>query len=160
MLADDQGSPPCLCPGTCQVQESMCRSQGPGQNAANSSSWEKACGTHPAGWERPQASTETPWLKGSGSSSFFFVALENSCRRQSGGEGRLLLALLLNSVLVFWELESASSTIEVGKEAAPTPSGTQKSLCPPMCSPMSSLRPSPGQHGSLVLMGTNLPQCR
>lgn len=86
MLADDEGSLPCLCPGTSQVQEPTCRSQEPGQNAANISSWEKACGTHPTGWERPQASTETLWLKASGSFSFF-VALESSCRRHSRGKG-------------------------------------------------------------------------
>lgn len=54
MLAENQGSPPFLCPGTSQVQESMCRSLEPGQNTANISSWEKACGTHPTGWERPK----------------------------------------------------------------------------------------------------------
>lgn len=97
--------------------------------------------THPAGWERPQASTETLWLKTSGSFSFS-VAQESSCRRQSGG--KLLLALLLNSVFVFWEPASACNTMEVGKQPAPTPKGTQKSLCAPICSPTSSLQPIPG----------------
>lgn len=60
-------------------------------------------------------------------------------------EGRLLLALLLNSVLVFLEPASAASTMEVGKEPAPTPNGVQKPLCPPICSPMSSLQPVPGR---------------
>lgn len=124
MLADHQGFPSCLCPGTSQVQESMCRSQKPGQNAANISSWEKSCGTHPTGWERPQASTETLWLKANGSFSFF-VALESSCRRHSGGrEERLLLAFLQNSVLVFL--------------VHPAPSRWGRSLHPP---PMVSRNP-------------------
>lgn len=137
----------------------------PGQNAADSSSRDKAHGTHPsrvAGWVKPQASTETLWLKLSGNFSFY-VALKSRCRRHSGGQGCCSWLCRWTVCWVFWSLHLPPSPLQHhrgGEGVCAHSRYSRTSMSPHLSNPvLSPAHPWPFM-GHWCKWGLNLPQRR